>query len=644
MTTSLGSTRFGKVVYRVLGGVGDGPDANITPDGIPITGTGTLTPRVERILDTSTSPAQTIIPRPIKVTFSGGNLTYRGDPWVWLIASEAGVWQWHASFTYKVGGETITDEFTFDLPPGNPDDPSYVGTDLSTARLDVDPSTGLPTGIGPAGRSVVDIVVKPDALLFVMSSGVDIEASVPGIGRLAGAADRAENAASRAETSASTASTDASTATEAATTATTAVGEAVAARNAAKEDADRADAASDEAVDAAANTVSRMQAAIAAAQSADGSATTATTARDETVEAATIAVGAAELANLRAGDATTARQGAIDARDEAEQFAQQAAGVVPPASANEFGKIKLRGDLGGTAENPTVPALTGKRDVVTGTNRVYTTDGSGTQANVPYSSAATASTIMLRDTAGRTKVGTPAAAADAVTKEYVDTLLAKKADLGADGKTLQSQQNAIAVTDFLGNVASETAMLALVGQRGDWCNRTDLGTEWQLVAEPSTSLSSWMQKIYPASDVTSVAGRKGAVTISSADVTDATATGRAVMKAASAAAARTAVGLDQVDNTRDQDKPVSVAVGNMITNLEQTIAANVARKFRDGGQWSPTKNYSGGEVVTYNHGRYYCIEGHLAYSVFPSQYFVWLGLAAVAATTDPGGGRLWVKL
>lgn len=99
--------------------------------------------------------------------------------------------------------------------------------------------------------------------------------------------------------------------------------------------------------------------------------------------------------------------------------------------------------------------------------------------------------------------------------------LATKADLDGNGKIVQAQIGAQQMVDFLGNVGSQAAMLALVGQRGDWCNRTDLGTEFQLIGEPSTSLTNWQQKIYPASPVTSVAGRQGAVTLSVADVANA---------------------------------------------------------------------------------------------------------------------------
>lgn len=120
--------------------------------------------------------------------------------------------------------------------------------------------------------------------------------------------------------------------------------------------------------------------------------------------------------------------------------------------------------------------------------------------------------------------------------------LAAKADLDGAGKILAAQIPAVALTDFLGAVGSQAAMLALVGERGDWCTRTDRGTDWQLIAEPSSTLANWREKTYPASPVSSVNGRTGAVDTSSADITDATTVGRNIIKAADAAAARTAIG------------------------------------------------------------------------------------------------------
>lgn len=120
--------------------------------------------------------------------------------------------------------------------------------------------------------------------------------------------------------------------------------------------------------------------------------------------------------------------------------------------------------------------------------------------------------------------------------------LATKADLDGAGKVLAAQLPAVALTDFLGAVGTQAAMLALTGQRGDWCTRTDRGTDWQLIAEPSSTLTNWREKTYPASPVSSVNGRTGAVDTSSADITDATTVGRNVLKAADAAAARAAIG------------------------------------------------------------------------------------------------------
>jgi hypothetical protein len=86
------------------------------------------------------------------------------------------------------------------------------------------------------------------------------------------------------------------------------------------------------------------------------------------------------------------------------------------------------------------------------------------------------------------------------------------AQLDAGGLVPQALLPAIALTEFLGAVASQSAMLALAGQRGDWCTRTDLGVDYQLIAEPSSTLASWRAMTYPASPVSSVNGRTGAVT------------------------------------------------------------------------------------------------------------------------------------
>lgn len=84
-------------------------------------------------------------------------------------------------------------------------------------------------------------------------------------------------------------------------------------------------------------------------------------------------------------------------------------------------------------------------------------------------------------------------------------------------------------------VASQAAMLALTAQRGDMAIRTDLGRTFVLSTDSPTTLADWKQ-VTAGGDVTSVAGRSGAVVLTSADV-----------------------GLGNVDNTSDANKPVSTA-------------------------------------------------------------------------------------
>lgn len=92
------------------------------------------------------------------------------------------------------------------------------------------------------------------------------------------------------------------------------------------------------------------------------------------------------------------------------------------------------------------------------------------------------------------------------------------ATLGSDSKLTSSQIPDIAVVEYLGSVASQAAMLALTGQKGDWCTRSDLGTNFIITGSTPSSLSSWTQLSYPTAPVTSVAGKTGAVTLSSSDV------------------------------------------------------------------------------------------------------------------------------
>ena len=123
------------------------------------------------------------------------------------------------------------------------------------------------------------------------------------------------------------------------------------------------------------------------------------------------------------------------------------------------------------------------------------------------------------DLSGRPTLGT-AAATDAsayATAAGLASGLAGKADL-IGGLVPTSQIPAIALVEYLGSVANQSAMLALRGEGGDWCIRTDSSTEWVIVANNGATLSDWTQLPNGISPVSSINGQTGAVTLGTGDL------------------------------------------------------------------------------------------------------------------------------
>lgn len=84
-------------------------------------------------------------------------------------------------------------------------------------------------------------------------------------------------------------------------------------------------------------------------------------------------------------------------------------------------------------------------------------------------------------------------------------------------------------------VASQAAMLALTAQRGDVAIRTDVSKTYILSTDSPSTLADW-KEIVAGGAVQSVAGKTGTVVLAKADV-----------------------GLANVDNTSDLNKPISTA-------------------------------------------------------------------------------------
>lgn len=408
---------------------------------------------------------------------------------------------------------------------------------------------------GDPGRGIEGIVTTPTGLRFAMTVGPSpVDVSVPALENATTAAATASakadeallsaataaNAAGAADTAAGTAANSAASASGASAAAVTARDQAVAAKNDANAAAGRASDSATAAAGSATSADGSRTAARTAAEDATASANSATAARADAQsarETATAAATAAGTSRTKAGEHEAA------AKYWAEHASETVGSGIPNADRTIKGGIMLPGanpgELGGTFEHPVVVGWSTKADV-TALEGKYVKPGTG----IPKADLDTAvQTSLDRASLAYQKAGAGIPRTDLDSAVQSSLARADSAvQVDGTGKLPEALIPAVAMTDFLGAVANQTAMLALSGQRGDWCTRTDKGTDWQLIAEPATQLSSWRERTYPASPVSSVNGRTGAVATSSADITDATSVGRAVLTAATAAAARSTLG------------------------------------------------------------------------------------------------------
>lgn len=237
---------------------------------------------------------------------------------------------------------------------------------------------------GDPGRGIDDVFVVGTSLVFSMSDNTSDDVPVPAIQQAidsaaaaSGSATAADTARLAAEAAASNAGTAASTATAERTAAQTARTAAEAARDTATNRATAASNSADAAATSEANAetsednaaTSAAAAATSAGQAANRAAD-ADTARAAAVLARDAAAGSATDAATSAGSAQTsaddAGTSAAAAAASAEEAADVVAAGVPDATDTTKGGIRVAGDLGGTWDNPTVPGLAGKADLVGG--------------------------------------------------------------------------------------------------------------------------------------------------------------------------------------------------------------------------------------------------------------------------------------
>ena len=193
-----------------------------------------------------------------------------------------------------------------------------------------------------------------------------------------------------------------------------------------------------------------------------------------------------------------------------------------------------------TADSVPWAGVTGKGSKDLSTND-YTTAEKNKLAGIAIGATANSTDAILLDRANHT--GTQAISTVTGLQTALDGKIASTekgaangvATLGSDQKLTASQVPAIAITDTY-IVASQAAMLALAAQRGDVAVRSDLQKSFILSTESPTTLADWVELQTPTDAVLSVAGKTGVVSLVKGDV-----------------------GLGNVDNTSDSNKPVSTA-------------------------------------------------------------------------------------
>lgn len=139
---------YGKVVGRYVFAVGDSTDPGTDPDVTPAAGTATFTPSASRLLDTTTEPPTTVVPKAVVCTLNanGEILDPAGNIGVYLLATDdpdtnPTGWTWKVRFQFT--GHPSPLSFSFQLPTDETIDLTEV-TPLPNAN-------GTLHLVGPAG-------------------------------------------------------------------------------------------------------------------------------------------------------------------------------------------------------------------------------------------------------------------------------------------------------------------------------------------------------------------------------------------------------------------------------------------------------------------------------------------------------------
>lgn len=436
----------------------DGSDADDNPELYGAHGQVTFTPMIAKGSVASVDEpgnVRSVVPVPVTARISDGVILHRGREGVKLFAGGLGVnpprMRWKASFSGMQAGEVAFKlrDILFDAIPGGEvdltleapvagldepivrgprgvslEDLTVVGDELVvTARTDREVTVLRRIPLADVVRSTADAAAVSAADFAAQGVVVrleDVRAAVAGLAEVAGgSASDAAGSADAAKSSASAASTNMETV-------LSAVSRAEQYRDTAGQKATEAGGSAASAAQSASNAAGSATAAGEQATNAASSAGTAGSAASTAAGSASTATGAANTASTKAADAA---QSAKNAADSERRAGDIAATGVPDATTTAKGKVRLAGDLGGTADTPTVPKLADKADKATTDTALAGKSDNGHKhvkadiTDLPaVTSTAAGNTLVQRTSAGQVTVpATPSATTDAGSKAYVDT-------------------------------------------------------------------------------------------------------------------------------------------------------------------------------------------------------------------------------
>ncbi|MFV5686504.1 ice-binding family protein [Flavobacterium sp. GB2R13] len=220
----------------------------------------------------------------------------------------------------------------------------------------------------------------------------------------------------------------------------------------------------------------------------------------------------------------------------------QVLAATPDATVTATGKIKLAGDLSGTALVPliTANAITSSKladfavtdsKVASGIDKSkvgLTNVDNTSDLNKPLSSAAKNALNLKLDSS---KIGQASGAAS----------------LDANGKIPSSQIPAMPVS-AIEVVNSEAAMLALPSTIGTTAIRTDANKNYILSKADASLVSNWVELLTPGGGIQSINGKTGTVVLTKTDIS-----------------------LSDVDNTSDANKELSIAASEAL-DLKEAVS------------------------------------------------------------------------